>query len=520
MKNTSLKLFLLLSAAFACSSSALAQDRPPATGPLANFVNDPDNGASNLQQQAGNAVQAACGALNQYAQSIGLQNGFDLTGSEGDLFERCNEMVNTAADLQGLPNTRSLQISGDELLGVMQQVSGEELLSQGTLSSRVTNGQFSNIAGRLNAVRIGGASAALGGRVAATGTHDDPGRNLPGYQGVSLSSGMLSGGGAAGDADMAGSRFGWFLEGSFNTGDRDQTASEDGFDFDATSFTLGVDYMLNSGVIGASVGIDNYEADFQASSVVAGGDVQVEGTSGSLFGAWYKDRWYFDAIVSFGSLDNDSNRRAVYDSNNPACVPVACPGEDAILSGQTDGSFLSGGATIGYDISRGNWEITPALSLNYRDIDMDAYTELDSSGGGLSLAYDDQELKSFKSVLAVAFTGSFSRSFGILSPVIRVEWHHEFEDDPNRLVAKYAVEEQLALAGVGGAAGAGDFNLAQCISCFAINGEEVDTDFGLIGLGLAAVFSNRIQIYGMFDTLVGFNHLTSNALAVGIRGQF
>ena len=85
-------------------SEAHAQ-RPPAQGPLADFVNDPANGASQLQQAAGNAVQLACGALNAYGQSIGVGGGFGLTGQEGDLFERCNEMVQTAADLQGNPDT-------------------------------------------------------------------------------------------------------------------------------------------------------------------------------------------------------------------------------------------------------------------------------------------------------------------------------------------------------------------------------------------------------------------------------
>ena len=123
-------------------SEANAQ-QPPARGPLADFVNDPANGASQLQQAAGNAVQLACWALNAYGQALCVGCGFGLTGQEGDLVERCNEMVQTAADLQGHPDTtRSLGLENDELLAVMQHVSGEELHSQNTMSTRVTNGQF------------------------------------------------------------------------------------------------------------------------------------------------------------------------------------------------------------------------------------------------------------------------------------------------------------------------------------------------------------------------------------------
>lgn len=505
MKTSSKTLLMVLGTWVCFSATAVGQN-------LSTFVNDPTNGATALQQNAGNAVQRACGTLAG-------QGGFSLTGAEGDLFERCNELVQTSQFLQGNSNVgRNLGLSSDELLGAIQQVSGEELLGQTTLSTRVTNGQFSNIAGRLNALRLGGAGAALGGRAAADGLNGND-RNTPAFASLSLDSHSLRGGGAASDPDIAGSRLGWFLEGGFSTGDRDQTAREDGFDFDATSFTLGLDYMLDYGVIGASIGIDNYEADFDNNLVVSGGSLDVDGTSGSLFGALYRGNLYFDAILSFGNLDTDTSRRAVYVSRNQMCSNAACPGENDTLVGSTDGDYLAGGATIGYDVNRGNWDISTTLSLTYRDIDIDGYSESDPAGGGLSLSFSDQTIESFRSIVGIAVSGSFSRSFGILSPQFRAEWHHEFQDTPDSLIAKYAVEESL---NVPGAAGPGVFSLntAECISCFQINSDEIDSDFALLGVGLSAVFSQRVQIYGMFETLVGIDNISSNSFAVGIRGQF
>jgi hypothetical protein len=110
---------------------------------------------------------------------------------------------------------------------------------------------------------------------------------------VSLDSRSITGGGAAGD--VAGSRVGWFLEGSFNTGDRDQTAAENGFDFDSTSFSAGLDYLFDAGVIGIALGQDNYEADFDNALLVTGGDVEVEGTSGSIFGAWFGTGYHWQS---------------------------------------------------------------------------------------------------------------------------------------------------------------------------------------------------------------------------------
>ncbi|RLA06324.1 MAG: hypothetical protein DRQ59_15190, partial [Gammaproteobacteria bacterium] len=235
---------------------------------LADFVNDPANGATDIQVQTGNAVQRACAMLAG-------QGGFTLPGEAGDLFLRCNEMVQTAVALQTDPTgnrpPRDLGLDGPGLLSAVQNVAGEELFSQGTMSTRVTNAQFSNIAGRLNALRLGGTSAGAGGRVAYSDPYGNPDRSSPTYNQVSL-----SGGGAAGDYEVAGSRLGWFIEGSYNTGDRDQTDAENAFDFDSTSVTLGLDYMLNSGVIGVSFGTDSYAAEFAVNTNVNGGGVDVD----------------------------------------------------------------------------------------------------------------------------------------------------------------------------------------------------------------------------------------------------
>ena len=488
---------------------------------LADFVNDPNNGASDLQVQTGNAVQRACATLAG-------EGGFTLTGPEGDLFLRCNEMVSTSFVLQSSDPTgdpraaRDLGLSSPELLSAVQNVAGEELFSKSTMSTRVTNAQFSNIAGRLNALRLGGTSAGAGGRVAFSDPPTDPDKNALAYNQVSMSGNAPSGGGAAGDYEVAGSRIGWFIEGSFNTGDRDQTDAEDGFEFDATSVTIGLDYMLNSGVIGASIGIDNYEAEFDTNVNVNGGGVDVDSTSGSIFGAFYNGNWYFDGILSFGSLDSDTDRSAFYTSTNMCPILTPCPGVDARLLGSTDGDFFSGGATVGYDANKGNWNITTSLSLSYRDIGIDGYTEVDPAGGGLTLSYADQTVESFKSILAISFSGAYSKGFGILSPQFRAEWHHEFRDDPQTLIAKYSVEELLANQGLVGAAGPGFFSLdtSQCFSCFQATSDNIDTDFGLIGVGLAAVFSQRVQLYGVFDFLVGSDHISSSMFSVGLRGQF
>jgi len=496
---------VMFAAGLVCTTAG-AQSRLPN---LSDFVNNPDNGATALQREAGVAVQNMCGAL-------AAAGGFGLNDpQQQDLFLRCNEFVQTSQELQGNPDTtRSLGITGGELLAAIQQVSGEELHSQGTLATRVPNGQFSNIAGRLNSLRLGGASVA-GGSVAHSAPLDSD-RLASANTGVFSMSDGATGGGAS--ADGEGSRLGWFLDGSYNTGDRDHSVNEDGFDFDATSVTAGLDWSFGSGVIGVSAGLDAYDADFAtirtgSAEVVSGGNVEVEGTTGSLFGAWNVGNFYMDGIVSFGSLDSDISRNVVYASNNPMCAP-ACPSQNRALTGETDGDFLSGGVTAGYDAMWGNWDVSTTLSLSYRDVDIDGYDETDSApNGGLALRYASQNIESLRSILGFAFTRNISRSFGVLSPLLRVEWHHEFEDDPLVLAAKYVAEDDLPN-------GSEPDNFTTCISCFRLSSDEIDSDFALVGVGVSMVFARRLQLYGAYDALLGLDNLTSNTISLGIRGQF
>lgn len=496
---------LLVAAGLYCGNAA-AQTAPP---PLIQFVNNPANGATELQQSIGQAVQVMCGGLAG-------QGGFQFPQAQGqELFARCNELVSTADDLNPGDGrfTRSLGYTDpDDLLAALQQVWGEEQHSNGDLTTQVTSGQFSNIAGRLNALRVGAASAGLGGRLAAVEPYETAPVSVA-QRDFGTSSETLTGGGAAGDADIAGSRWGWFLEGSYNTGDRDQTVNENAFDFDAGSFTAGVDYLMDNGVVGASVGVDQFDASFKNTGVVTGGDVELDSTSASVFAAWFGEAWYFDGIVSYGTIDNESTRRVVYDSTD-MCMP-ACPPQNRTLTGDTDGDYTSLGASAGYEINRGNWDFNTTLSLSYRDISIDGFDEVDSDPmGGLALRYGEQNIESLRSIVGFSATGYFSRSFGILSPQFRAEWHHEFEDDPILLSAKYVVEDLL------GTVPPGDFTGAGCLSCATFASDQIDTDFGILGIGLSAVFSRRIQIYGVYDALIGMDDMSSNAFSFGLRGQF
>jgi outer membrane lipase/esterase len=495
------------------------------TPPLTTFVNN-SAAATPLQRSTGIAVQDMCTHLGTREPS----GGFQLPpGSQKlDLYLRCNELVQNAVQLNNGQSTRSLNLNSDQLLGALQQVSGEELSSQGALTTRVSSGQFANISGRLNALRFGTQSAAARSRTALLEPQSKPA--MVAYQGDrvidpdafrydSLGGNLIKTNWAAdpqatGDASRREStstgiqqKWGWFSEGSYGFGDHDQTPSEDGFDFDSVSGTIGVDYNLGAAVIGVSAGYDRYKADFDTNTVVSGGDLEVTGGSGSVFGAWFGNRVTVDAIATYGSLSSDITRRLRIDSNG-VCAP-ACPDQDRTFLGSPDGDYFSAGVSAGFEFDAANWDFALSVAGNFRDINIDSYAETDSApNGGLALAYGEQTVESFRSIVGFSASRAFSQNFGIVMPTFRAEWHHEFKDDPRTIQAQYAIEPTLTN------------KVSACVSCFALQSDAPESDFGIVGAGLSLTFARRMQLFMYYETLLGVSDYKSNSISLGFRGQF
>lgn len=497
MNNTHCKAAAscLVVAALGAAGAASAQTAPPLTA----FVNDAATNATALQREAGAAVQRMCGAL-------ATQGGLQLTGAQGDLFLRCNEMVETARAFQGGTGGtgRTLGYTDrNQLLAAIQQVTGEEVAAQGALATQASAGQFANIGGRLNALRFGGESAAARGRVARL--PESSSRELLADASGGVSRARLGGGASADSAGLE-QPVGWFLESSYGFGDHDQTASEDAFDFDSVSVTSGADYNFGRGVVGFAVGYDRYQADFDNAVLVSGGEAEVEGMSGSLFAGLFGEGLNLSVIATYGRLESEVSRRAIYASSNAACAPTC--GAARTLRGSPDGDYIALGATLGYDWVVGGWDIAPALSASYRDVAIDGYDEIDTfTSGGLALRYDEQSIESTRAILGVTVSRPISRSFGVLSPSLRAEWHHEFEDDARAVRARYVLDNSP-----------GGFGCA--VSCFTMFTDPVDADFGVASLGLTAAFAQRMQLYFVYEALLGVDAISSNSIAAGLRGQF
>jgi len=480
------------------------------------------------------------------------------SAQENDLHDQCHAIAGA-----NLVNGGG-QAAPDSALGALQQVSGNELSTQGSLTTRVSAGQFGNITGRLNALRFGAGAAPLQGLTAqntglggsfGSGTQvfsfdrDSLDSAREGYaQPITLQSpGSLYGGsfiktsyGAdrsyraaqAGSSAEAGTGAGmpagvenpWgvFVQGSYNSGHHDQTANEDPFNFHASSVTAGVDYNFGNAVVGVSVGHDNYDAGIRASgTAVSGGSARVKSTSGSLYGAWFGPSWYVNGIFNYGNLKSDLSREVKYTATyqngfDPQTIPgmtdqcsaATCTVTvDRVLTGSPSGNTFAVGATAGYEYTALGWNLSPSLSLNYRRAKFDSFSESDPAlaNDGLALSFADRTIESMRSILGVQVTKPISVSFGVVSPVVRLEWDHEFKTGDRSLVAHYAYDPSC-LSG-------------PCLSNYALPTDSPASNYGVAGAGFIVTLARRVQVFLFDEAQFGYSKYHSNSITLGVRGQ-
>jgi uncharacterized protein with beta-barrel porin domain len=192
-----------------------------------------------------------------------------------------------------------------------------------------------------------------------------------------------------------------------------------------------------------------------------------------------------------------------------------------------DGDTISASLTLGRAIYRGGFVIDPHISVTYDQITIDRFAELDSGNtnsanpgaiqDGMQLAFDEQEIDSLRANIGIQFSDNINTSFGSVRPMFSFDWYHEFEDDPRAIKVKYALEDELAAS-----MNPGPFTSAfdGCVSCFSLTSEAPDSDFFVVGAGIASAFRNGFQAFLMFEGLLDYENLDAYSVTVGFRGQF
>ena len=300
-----------------------------------------------------------------------------------------------------------------------------------------------------------------------------------------------AGGGASADSPF--SRLAFFANGDVGFGDKDATALETGFDYDSRAITVGLDYRISDNAfVGAALGYNTADADLDAGA----GNLETDGYSVSVFGSFYpSDQFYVDAALVYGENDFDQSRNINFNLGTQV---------NQVASSRPDGDYLSGSLGGGYSMNNGAWTYGPHARLAFTRSDIDAFTETMSNpaaaGGGLALSIGKQDFRSTTLALGGSVSYAMSTSWGVLLPTATAEYVHEFSNDGDSITGTFR-DDPTATA----------FNLAL---------DDGDKNYARVGVGASAQFAQGRSAFIFYQTLLGYEDLTSHSISAGLRLEF
>ncbi|MEM9555363.1 MAG: Calx-beta domain-containing protein [Acidobacteriota bacterium] len=293
---------------------------------------------------------------------------------------------------------------------------------------------------------------------------------------------------ASGAIVDAESPWGFFANGRISFGDAPARGGDPGYDFGTEGLTAGIDYRLGArGVVGAALGYARSDIDF----VDDAGRIDLDGWTLSLYGTMWRERWYVDAVVVYGVQDYDSARIVDLPS-------MFLERQRFTARGSSDGDQLALHLASGVDWTREAWTWGGYGRLSWVEATLEGYTERDA--GPLALRFDDQTSTSLLAEAGVEISYAASRSWGILQPLLRLAYLHEFEDGEQLLLAGFA-EDPLGRT-------------------FAVRSEAPDRDYLNLAAALTATFAHGWSSYLQYDTDLARDDFNLHTVSGGVRFQF
>lgn len=301
------------------------------------------------------------------------------------------------------------------------------------------------------------------------------------YSGVQLASGYgRAGDGAtmgAGPADGPASGRGFWAQATGSRGNMDGDGNASGFDWNGSTFAVGLDTELSRGtIVGAAFGYGQSNVDLDA-----GGSGKVQSPRFALYGSRESGPWTFRGAAAYADQDFDSRRNITVGANT------------STATGSHGGKEWSFSADAEYTFAMGSYQLRPLAGLVYVNLKEDAYTE---SGSNAALAVSGRTTESITSLLGLRFV----RSMGSGIFEARAVWSHEFGDtDP-------AISGRLATVPAG--------------PSFTVVGVPIERDALTLGTGFSGQAARNLYLYADFNVELRGSGQSQYAAMGGLRYSF
>ncbi len=464
------------------------------------------------QQAVADIVIPVCVDLNQKAGDEEFLEGTidkqtslkeNLSAEEFDLLRRCADAIDAGGLAEGANGRKANDFNAATT--ALSNIAPDEISAQGTTSVKTTNIQQNNIAARVSALQSGARGFGFAGL-----RLDINGKKLTDRELSAMFLDHTTGGGASADDNVMDqfSRLGFFVNGSYNFGDRDGSVREAGFDYDTQGITIGTDYFITDKfIIGAAFGITNANIDMDDN----GGGLDTDSTNLSIYGSFFhSEQLYINGFLDFGKSEHSSLRNINYTlkETQGGCCVVDLTGNDITVDQQarskTDATQKTLAVDMGYELHQGSFTYGPTLSLGYSKIDIDGFSESmsnpDAVGRGLGLRIDAQKIESIKSQLGFQLANSASFGWGVLTQQVRFTWLREYSDNSRIIRANYIYAPK-------------ERNMD-----FAT--DNPDRNYFITSIDISATLSHGRSAFLSYSTIAGLDDITYNGIQAGVRMEF
>ena len=298
-------------------------------------------------------------------------------------------------------------------------------------------------------------------------------------------------GGAAGDdSDDTFAKLGGFVNATILTAEKDPTSFELGSDTDTVAFTAGVDYQLSTQyIMGLALGLTTSSAEVSSNN----GTFDLEGYTMTVYGSYYPtDAIYIDYTLSYTGNDYDQERAIVY------------TGVNQTATAEYTGSITTYSLGGGYLWQRNALSIDSFVQVISLTANVDEYEENMSgtgAGSGWALALDSQELTSLTLHLGGQANYVFNKEWGVVTPLARIEFISELDDDPRLVTGRFVGDVGDRVA-------------------FSQQTDEVDTSYVNIGVGVSAILKGGKSFYAYYQTTAGYEDISQSQFNLGGRMEF
>ena len=444
-------------------------------------------------------LKAEAGCNDRIAVDPGAGDGNLCTGNTFNVFKNVREIIHTGNDLTGSgPTEFSLRANLEGVGFALRWLAAEEYAAQGDMSSDFVGAQVSGLSSRLTALRFG----AQGFQFAGRGVWQPQNGEYAGLYGTK--------GGAAGSSSGY-SRWGGFLNIQQSSGSRSSTLelSEDAFDLEGTSVSVGADYRLtDEWILGLVLGYSEQEIDFDGTQSVVEGGIESEGISVMPFFMYQPGNFYVSGSMGLQQISFDSNRAIRYPSFNPSITSV-----NTETVSQTDATVFSLFTEVGYTFSWRQFSVEPYASVNISNTVIDEFVEDDINDEGFDLIVKEQSIDATDLTAGLKFQYVFTPRLGVIIPYVTVELVNQLETASRNVEAYYD-------------------SLTTDDSVFFIPTEELDSRYFAYTYGLSTVLrggrektpgggvGGDLQAFFNVKTISGLEGYSLDFYTLGLRYAF